>query len=496
MNIRALNKVYFLGIGGIGMSALARYLNTAGIKVMGYDKVPTSLTNELQEEGIDVHFDDKPEYITQDIDLVIYTPAVPEELEEFKKTRQLNLPLMKRSQLLEQLTAEHDTIAVAGTHGKTTVSTMIAHILHSSPIGCTAFLGGIAKNYNSNLLIDHNSRMMVAEADEYDRSFLRLYPYLAVITSTDADHLDIYSDHQSLLSSFSEFASNIVCNGILLVKSTVKLPSINTLLNSKDIRLYTYSLGSISGNQNAFDSPIPRPAISNKSDSSAEASESELSNDSNNFTNADFYVRNLELVNGSYQFSLQTPGVMIEGFNPPLAGLFNVENCVAASAAAYLSGVEPADIVSAMNSFKGVKRRFDRRVDQHDFLYIDDYAHHPEELKACITSVRKLYPEREITGIFQPHLYTRTRDFAQGFSESLALLDKLILLDIYPAREKPIEGVTSRMLLEITPVKTKLLLSKEEVLNHLKENKPDILLTLGAGDIDQLVPMIESIFNK
>ncbi len=493
MNIKALKKVYFLGIGGIGMSALARYLNTSGIKVVGYDKTPTSLTGELQAEGIDVHFDDQVEYITEDISLVVYTPAVPEELEEFKKIRQLNLPLIKRSQLLEQLTAEHETIAVAGTHGKTTVSTMLAHILYSSPIGCTAFLGGIAKNYNSNLLINHNSRIMVAEADEFDRSFLRLYPSLAVITSTDADHLDIYQDHESLLSSFGEFASNIVEEGTLLVKSTVVLPSI--ALKNKGIKQYTYALTSSDFQQDIIDSPLPRPTSFSNPEILNSAAEADKDDKSNNKV-IDFYVRNLQLVNGKYQFSLQTPGILIEGFNPPLTGLFNVENCVAASAAAYLSGVDPADIVKAINSFKGVKRRFDRRIEQVDFLYIDDYAHHPEELKACITSVRKLYPEREITGIFQPHLYTRTRDFAEGFSESLALLDKLILLDIYPAREKPIEGVSSQMLLDNTPVKTKLLLSKEEVLKHLKRNKPDILLTLGAGDIDQLVPLIEGIFKS
>ncbi len=493
MNIRALNKVYFLGIGGIGMSALARYLYTAGIKVMGYDKTPTSLTGELQDEGIDVHYDDQPEYVTEDIDLVVYTPAVPDELEEFTKIRQMNLPLMKRSQLLEQLTAEHETIAVAGTHGKTTVSTMIAHILYSSPIGCTAFLGGIAKNYNSNLLINHNSRIMVAEADEFDRSFLRLYPSLAVITSTDADHLDIYHDHDSLLSSFGEFASNIIENGTLLVKSTVALPS--NPHKSKNTRQYSYSLTSHAYHQE-INSPLPRPSNLIYPETHTSVPDAVKNNDFSIDADADFYTKNLELINGKYQFSLQTPGILIEGFNPPLTGLFNVENCVAASAAAYLAGVDPVDIVKAINSFKGVKRRFDRRVEQEDFVYIDDYAHHPEELKACITSVRKLYPEREITGIFQPHLFTRTRDFAQGFSESLALLDKLILLDIYPARENPIEGITSRMLLDITPAKVKLLLSKEEVLNHLRENKPDILLTLGAGDIDQLVPLIESIFYK
>jgi len=451
MNLGTLHKVYFLGIGGIGMSALARYLNSAGVQINGYDKTPTSLTTELEEEGISIHFDDLPQFITSDIDLVVYTPAIPINLEEFNKVRELNLPLMKRSELLELITAKHETLAVAGTHGKTTVSTMLAHILYSSPVGCTAFLGGIAKNYNSNLLLNHESQCMVAEADEFDRSFLRLHPKLAIITSSDADHLDIYQNHENLLTSFAEFAANIDDDGYLLIKSGVLLP----LTGNKKIRKFTYSL-----NQGS-----------------------------------DFHVKDMILRDGKYQFNLQTPDSIVEGFNPVLPGLFNVENAVAAASAAYLYGIDQKVIVDAVNSFKGVKRRFDHRIERNDFLYIDDYAHHPEELRACISSVRKLYPERKITGIFQPHLYTRTRDFAQDFAVSLSLLDSLILLDIYPAREKPIEGVTSQMLLDLTPIKKKLLLSKEETLTYLKEHKPDILLTLGAGDIDNLVPKIEEIFN-
>lgn len=450
MKPETLKKVYFLGIGGIGMSALARYLNSAGVVVSGYDKTPTTLTGELEAEGIPIHYDDSPDYITPDIDLVVYTPAVPKDLNEFIRVLEMDLPLMKRSQLLEEITAGHKTLAVAGTHGKTTVSTMLAHILYSSPVGCTAFLGGIAKNYNSNLLLNHQSEYMVAEADEFDRSFLRLHPELAVITSTDADHLDIYQSHDSLLSSFRDFASNVSEDGILVVKSGLHIQAAGKR------RLYSYSI----------------------------------------YNDADFCIKELQLSGGRYSYSLLTPDGLIEGFNPELPGLFNVENSVAASAAALLSGVTPADIVKAVNTFSGVKRRFDRRVEMDGFLYIDDYAHHPEELKACISSVRKLYPHNRITGIFQPHLYTRTRDFAVGFAESLSLLDELILLDIYPAREKPIEGVTSKMLLDITPVAQKQLLSKEETLEYLKKHKPEILLTLGAGDIDQLVPEIERIFER
>lgn len=445
----SLKKVYFLGIGGIGMSALARYLNSAGVVVSGYDKTPTTLTTELEEEGISIHYEDKPELITPDFDLVVYTPAVPKDLNEFLRVLEMDLPLIKRSQLLESITAGQKTLAVAGTHGKTTVSTMLAHILYSSPVGCTAFLGGIAKNYNSNLLLNHNSDYMVAEADEFDRSFLRLHPELAVITSTDADHLDIYQSHDSLLTSFKEFADNVSEEGTLVVKSGLNIQA------SGSRKLYTYSI----------------------------------------YDEADFCIKDMELKNGRYSYNLQSPEGIIKGFNPELPGLFNVENAVAAAAAALLSGVSASDVVKAVNSFTGVRRRFDHRVKHADFLYIDDYAHHPEELKACISSVRKLYPENSITGVFQPHLYTRTRDFATGFAESLSLLDSLILLDIYPAREKPIEGVTSKMLLDITPVKNKQLLSKEETLEYLRHHKPEILLTLGAGDIDQLVPEIEKIFR-
>lgn len=446
-----MKKVYFLGIGGIGMSALARYLNSAGVKITGYDKTHTTLTSELEREGINIHYDDKPELITKDFDLIIYTPAIPKDFGEYITAANSGIRMLKRSEFLEQITKDHETLAVAGTHGKTTVSTMLAHILYSSPQGCTAFLGGIAKNYNSNLLLNHQSKYMVAEADEFDRSFLKLHPKLAVITSTDADHLDIYHDHENLLITFGQFAGNVVSNGKIVIKEGLDLP----LPMRNDVNAYTYSINAL----------------------------------------ADFYISDLELHNGKYSFTLNTPGGPVTGFHPSLPGLFNVENSVAAAAGAWLTGVSDDNIISAINSFKGVRRRFDHRIERDDLLYIDDYAHHPEELKACITSVRKLYPGRKITGIFQPHLYTRTRDFAEGFAESLSLLDNLILLDIYPAREKPIKGITSEMLLQLTPIQEKILLKKEEVQNYLKHHKPEILLTLGAGDIDQLVPEIERIFR-
>lgn len=449
VSVESLKKVYFLGIGGIGMSALARYLNSAKVQVYGYDRTPTTLTSQLEKEGITIHYSDLPELLTDDFDIVVYTPAIPKSLAEYRKANEMNIPMMKRSELLGLLTKGYKTLAVAGTHGKTTVSSMLAHILHSSSQGCTAFLGGISKNYDSNLLINHSSRFIVAEADEFDRSFLRLYPWLAIITSADADHLDIYQNHENLLQSFAEFTSHISTDGYLLIKKGVELP-FTTSIN----HIYNYSITE----------------------------------------EADFAINNLSLANGKYSFSLLTPEGTIEGFNPILPGLFNVENCIAASAAAWLSGIKPEDIIKGINTFMGVKRRFDHRVVKPDFLYIDDYAHHPAELKACITSVRKLYPGRKITGIFQPHLYTRTRDFAEEFASSLSLLDQLILLDIYPAREKPIAGVTSQMLLDMTPIEDKMVLSKEQAIVFIKNHKPDILLTLGAGDIDKLVTEIEKLF--
>jgi UDP-N-acetylmuramate--alanine ligase len=442
-----LDKVYFLGIGGIGMSALARYLKATGSQISGYDRVSTPLTEALEKEGMIIHYHDNPLIIAHDIDLVVYTPAIPADLNELQRVKELKLPLMKRSQLLEYITRNYQTLAVAGTHGKTTVSTMLAHIMYSSPQGCTAFLGGISKNYDNNLLININSSFMVAEADEFDRSFLKLFPALAVITSTDADHLDIYTDHDSLLNSFAEFTQNIDKNGTLLLKSGINLPY------KSGVKTYSYA---ISGE-------------------------------------ADFYANNLSLTNGQYTFDLVTPGEVITNITPGLQGYFNVENSIAACAAAWLIGVNASDISKSINSFKGVKRRFDHRVVTKELIYIDDYAHHPEELRACITAVKKLYPGKKLTGIFQPHLYTRTRDFAQGFAESLGLLDSLILLDIYPAREKPIKGVTSKMLLDLIKLESKTILSKDEAVEFVKLNKPEVLLTLGAGDIDQLVPRLERL---
>ena len=444
--------VYFLGIGGIGMSALARYFHAAGSTVLGYDKTPTTLTSQLESEGIQIHFEDRPDLIPTDTDLIIYTPAIPQDLAEFVKATSGNFNIKKRAEVLGDLTNSKKTIAVAGTHGKTTVSTMISHIMFNAKAGCTAFLGGISKNYGSNLLLNPFSELMVAEADEFDRSFLRLSPWLALITSTDADHLDIYADHQDLKNTFTQFTKRVVPGGVLLIKSGIGVePDHNP-----DVEFYTYSLDK----------------------------------------QADFYAENLRIENHRYHFDLVIPEGRISDLSPGLPGLFNVENSIAASAAAWLSGADEDEIRKGINSFEGVKRRFDIRINTPGILYIDDYAHHPEELSACIGAVRKLYPGRHITGIFQPHLFSRTRDFAEGFSKSLSMLDRVILLEIYPAREKPIEGVNSEMLLKGIESKEKFLCGREEALLLISQNQPDILLTLGAGDIDQLVAPIEELFTK
>jgi UDP-N-acetylmuramate--alanine ligase len=448
----ALHTVYFLGIGGIGMSALARYLNAAGVKVHGYDKTPTSLTSLLEAEGMKIHYDDRPDLIPDDTDLIVYTPAIPADLAEFRKASSGSFSMIKRSALLGEITDSKHTLAVAGTHGKTTVSSLLAHIMHSSAQGCTAFLGGIAKNYNSNLLLMPESKFMVAEADEFDRSFLKLNPQSAVITSVDADHLDIYKTHENLKASFTEFSEKIRENGQLVIKLGLDL----NLKTKPGVKIYRYAMSG----------------------------------------EADFAALNLRMIDGQYHYDIKTPGGIITGIKPALPGLFNIENSIGAATLSWLNGATEEEIRNGINSFTGVKRRFDHRVVSKNAVYIDDYAHHPEELKACIKSVRDLYPGRHITGIFQPHLYTRTRDFSDGFAESLSMLDRVILLDIYPARELPVEGVSSAMLLDKITLNDKQLCPKTGVLDLISRLKPDLLLTLGAGDIDQLADPITALMNR
>ena len=456
MNSDKIHSVYFLGIGGICMSALARYFKAKGKHVSGYDKTPTALTDELIAEGIDVHFEDNIDIVNLKFRnskselLVVYTPAVPKEHKEYCYFMENGFTIKKRSEVLGLITREHFTVAIAGTHGKTTTSSIVAHILKHSGMDCTAFLGGITQNYHTNLLLSDKSNIMVVEADEYDRSFLTLFPDIAIITSADPDHLDIYGDKKHLEESFNLFAKQVKSNGKLIAKKGLALED----------------------------------EIINKSLSYSVVSQ------------ADFYASNIRVEKGSFVFDLVSKIENIEAITIDIPGRHNVENAVGAAAAAQLMGVKAKEIKNALSSFKGVKRRFEYQIKSKNLVYIDDYAHHPEELKACINAVRELYPGKKITGIFQPHLYSRTRDFADGFAGSLDLLDECILLDIYPARELPIEGVSSKMLLEKMHIQNKMLLQKNELVKDIKNRELEVLLTLGAGDIDQLVEPIKKALLK
>lgn len=461
MKFSEIEVYYFLGIGGIGMSALARYFHSRGAIVMGYDKTSTPLTTELEMEGIAVHFDDSVLEIPSVIKhtdksrvLVIYTPAIPATSIELNWLKSEGYTLMKRSMVLGMITENSKTIAVGGTHGKTTTSTLIAHILQDSGIGCNAFLGGIASNYQSNLLLSPNSDWTVVEADEYDRSFLTLTPTISVITSMDADHLDIYGSHEYMLDSFRLFADKTRSGGALYHRAGLPLKPDNP-----GYQISTYSAGE----------------------------------------NGDFRALNIGIHAGKYTFDLQMSSngktVTFEKLELGLPGRHNVENAVAACAAALRVGVDESGLRKALSSFQGVKRRFDFKVRRSDIVVIDDYAHHPEELRACITSVRELYPEKRITGVFQPHLFSRTRDFADEFAVSLGLLDDIILLPIYPARELPMEGVHSQMLLDKISKSEKILVEKGGLLAELRKKPREIILMLGAGDIDAMVPQVTEAFG-
>ncbi|MBQ7640010.1 MAG: UDP-N-acetylmuramate--L-alanine ligase [Bacteroidales bacterium] len=436
---------YFLGIGGIGMSAIARYFKHAGYAVSGYDRTPSALTAELEAEGIAVHYDDRPDLVPPvDETFVIYTPAVPEELGEFRFIREKGYALCKRSRALGEIARGQKCLAVSGTHGKTTTSTLLAHILTQGG-GCSAFLGGISKNYGTNLLLSRNP-VLVAEADEFDRSFLQLHPAIAVVTATDADHLDIYSDRSHLLEAFGQFAAQV--SEALVVKAGVELP-----LDGVKARVYRY----------AYDTPC------------------------------DFYASEIvALEGGRFDFTLNTPMGRFPHWSVGIPGWVNVENAVAAAAVALLHGVEPETVCRAVASFSGVKRRFDIHINTPGIAYVDDYAHHPNEIKTAISSIRNIFPGRTLCGIFQPHLYTRTRDFADEFAEALSGLDALIMLPIYPARELPIPGVCAEMILDKVTLKDKQLVSKEQLMDTLAKRKLDCLITFGAGDIDRFIQPIEN----
>ena len=439
------NTIFFVGIGGIGMSALARYFKLQGKDVSGYDLTPSPLTERLIAEGISVFYEDNPTKLPQNIDLAIFTPAVPDNLKLFATLAQRNVPIKKRADILGQITRQHETIAVAGTHGKTTTTAILAHIFYQSPVGCTAFVGGIANNYQSNFFSNSNTPFIV-EADEYDRSLLHLNPAAAAINAMDSDHLDIYGTQDALIETYNLFANQIDSNGFIVVKKGLENHITAT------VKVFTASI----------------------EDSSA-----------------DYYPANIRIVDGYYHFDLHTPRGVIDDVVFGGGGFVNIANAVTAAALALQYGIDTETVKVALASFAGVQRRFQFRIRDEKVVLIDDYAHHPEEIRMLLQSVRHLYPDKKITAVFQPHLYSRTRDFAADFAQTLAMADELLLLDIYPARELPIEGVSSDMILSQMPNKNGKLVSKQNLINELLNIKPQVVVMLGAGDIDRLVAPVE-----
>ena len=449
------SSIYFIGIGGIGMSNLARYFLSKGRRVGGYDRTSSKLTELLRSEGAFVHYEDNPEAIPSEFmdkehTLVVYTPAVPSSHRELRYFTEMGFNVIKRAQLLGEVTRSSDAVCVAGTHGKTTVSSMTAHLLRQSKVDGSAFLGGILKNYNSNLLLSDTSNITVVEADEYDRSFHWLNPWIAIITSADPDHLDIYGTPEAYRESFEKFTSLIRADGHLLLKRGAAV----TPQVAHGVKVWTYS-------------------------------ESE----------GDYHAENIRVGNGEALFDFVSPNGTIRDVSLGVPMRINIENGVAAMAAAELCGATPDELRNAMKSFRGPERRFDVRIKSASIVFIDDYAHHPNELSVAIRSIKELYPSKKVTAIFQPHLYSRTRDFAREFAESLSLADEAILLDIYPAREEPIEGITSKIIFDRINLVDKTLCRKEELLDVLKDKSLEVVVTFGAGDIDRLLPDIDQLLR-
>lgn len=457
MDLQHIQSVYFIGAGGIGMSALVRYFLSKGMNVAGYDRTKSPLTEQLIEEGADIHYTDDicmiPESFKNKTNtLVVYTPAVPADHSELAYFRAEEFDILKRSQVLGMITKSSRGICIAGTHGKTTTSSITAHLFKQSSVDCNAFLGGILKNYKSNLLLSDHSDFVVIEADEYDRSFHQLTPYMAVITSADPDHLDIYGTPEAYRESFEVFTSLIRPDGVLIMKYGLNI----TPRLQQGGKLYTYS------------------------------AEDEK---------ADFYAKNIRIANGEIWFDFVGPSVLIADIQLGVPIKVNIENSIAAIALAWMNGINSHEIKDAMKSFAGPERRFDFHLKKDHIVLIDDYAHHPEELKNSILSVKELYPGRKVTGIFQPHLYSRTRDFAAEFAVSLSSLDELILLDIYPAREEPIPGVSSAIIFDRVAIQDKKLCTKEQLPELIRNGSYDIVLMLGAGDIDRLVEPVKRILE-
>lgn len=445
-------NIYFIGIGGIGMSAIARYYKFKGLEVSGYDRTPSELTAKLVEEGIGVHYEDNIDFIPKNVEetLVVYTPAIPADLNELVYVQKNGYRVIKRSKMLGEITRDQKCLAVSGTHGKTTTSTLTAHILTECGEGCSAFLGGISKNYGTNMLVSHTPTV-VAEADEFDRSFHQLFPHIAVITAMDADHLDIYGDLEHVQEAFRIFASQV--SDTLIIKKGLPVTSDDT-----KARILTYHF---------------------------------------NDKTADFHAENISLGSlGHFTFDLVWPEGVVTGIRPGALGWVNIENSVAAAAICLSYGIDPEAVKHAIGTFQGVQRRIDVHVNVPGLTYIDDYAHHPNELATAISSIRGIFPGRKITAVFQPHLFTRTRDFAPEFAEALSMVDKLILLDIYPAREEPIEGVTSEIIFKDVTAPEKVLIRKEELMGMLEQEPIDVLVTFGAGNIDRFIEPIAEMLKK
>jgi UDP-N-acetylmuramate--alanine ligase len=460
-DLNTYRNIYFLGIGGIGMSALARWFHKKGLSVSGYDRTSTTLTQELENEGMTVHYSDEVSNIPGEVisdkerTLVVFTPAVPKDHKEYNYLKEQGYTILKRSEVLGLLTKNYKTVAVAGTHGKTTTSSMVAHILKSAGKSMVAFLGGISTNYDSNLVMHGDvgdDTIVVAEADEFDRSFLRLFPQIAIVTSADPDHLDIYGDHNNMIVSFREFIRQIQEGGTLIIHESIA-EKLSDDVTSVSKRIYSMSRGQ-------------------------------------------FFAGNITAHSGFFEFDLIGLDNAVERIRLGIPGFHNVENAVAASVAAHECGVSTSQIKAALESFRGVKRRFEFVYRNNKVTFIDDYAHHPTEIEAFLRSVKSMFPRKKLTVVFQPHLYTRTRDFAPGFSKSLSLADELFMMEIYPARELPIPGVDSDLIMRDVTSPVKIRCGKSDLLERLKGHDVEVIATVGAGDIDTFVQPIKELLEK